>query len=350
MTPEDEHADAVVRVCSYHRKDFEEVMVHSRPGVTELVQNSLQTAFDISPATALDGFNSLPEELMEMILENVDIFTYFRLRQVDRFTRIRLTARQEYQLVAKHGLEGLRGLLRSGCASSFHIMDLYRALTTDRCAICREYGGFLFLLTVTRCCFNCLQSSPRLRVISTSDFAKTAGISKSKLSKSYGSTLRTVSGQYSTKSRRDLQVLWSAPGRDRAPRRRPKKLILEANAVEALESQAILKKNPISGLLGRAEEPNQRFMACVPFPSYDTSTGKTEHGVSCKGCQTMFEYGVGTFRCRNTEFSSVDFLFHFSHCGEARRIWGTSRKGTRNVKVSEFIKHNGCIDDEDEES
>lgn len=325
MKPEDEHADAVVRVCSYHRIDFDLIMVRSRPNVTEAVQDSLQTTFDIPPQSGLGDLDCLPAELMTMVLKNLDILSYFRFRRVNRYARILSTSPREYQLVAKYGVEGLRALLRSDCARRFTIMDLYRLLTTPSCALCGKFGGFLFLLTATRCCFTCLHSSPSLSVISTTVFARKAGIPTHKLSVSYGSTLRTVSGHYSILGTRA---------------RRPKKLILKAEAIAALDSQGVLKEYSIGNLLRQDEKYEQRFMGATSFPWYDTSNGKVEYGISCKGCHVPdstrhrgYDYGY--------TFSTAGFLSHFATCVEARDIWAKSKEVTVPVQDSAFILRGG---------
>lgn len=327
MKPEHKDADAVVRTCSYHRLDFGAVMVRSRPYVTEAVQDSLQAAFEIPPSSGLGDMHCLPAELMTMVLENLDILSYFRFRRVNRYARILSTSPREYQLVAKYGVEGLRAMLRSDCARRFTIMDLYRVLTSQSCAQCGKFGGYLFLLTATRCCFPCLQASQNLRVISTTNFANRAGISTYKLSVSYRSTLRTVSGCYSISGARA---------------KRPKKLILLSEAIAALDGQGILKKysirNPLRGY--RDGEYEQRFMAATQFPWYNACTGKAEHGLSCKGCYVRLTTRHRDFD-NHSALSAAEFLVHFATCVEAQDIWAKSQQGTVPVEDSEFIRRGG---------
>ncbi|KFZ04790.1 hypothetical protein V501_08969 [Pseudogymnoascus sp. VKM F-4519 (FW-2642)] len=326
MKPEDEHADAVVRVCSYHRIDFDLVTIRPRPYVTEAVQDLLQTAFEKPPTSGLGIFDYLPEEVMTMVLLNLDVLTFFRFRHVNRYARILSTTALEYQLVVKYGVEGMRALLRSDCARRFTMMHLHHLLITDTCGLCGNFAGFLFLLTATRCCFRCLESSPKLRVISTTKFAKRAGISTSQLSKSYGSTLRTVSGIYSVFKQRD---------------RRPKKLILKADAIAALAKQAVFKKNLIAELLKSVENYEKRYMACIAFPTYNRRTGKFEPDVSCKGCHVHATRKIGGYGDDRRVFSTAGFLSHFATCVEARKIWAESKEGTVRVHDSAFILRGG---------
>lgn len=322
MKPEDKHADAVVRVCSYYRPDPGLLMVRSRPYVTKPVQNSLQTAFQTSPVMGVGDLDYLPLELMTMVLKNLDILSYFRFRRVNRYARILSTAPHEYQLVAKYAVEELRALLRSGCARSLTIVDLYHLLITESCALCGKFGSALFLLTAKRYCYSCLQTSPKLDVMSTTDFSKMAGISTYQLSMSYGSTLRTVPGQYSAY---------------RGRCRRPKKLILKADAIASLDSQGLLKDYSIGCLSEWSERCEQRRMSSTPFPWYNTSTGKAEHGVNCKGCHIRAATSPTGDGDTPGEFSIMGFLSHFASCNEAQAIWANSREGTVPVGDPTFI-------------
>ncbi|KAM7182769.1 hypothetical protein V8F33_014026 [Rhypophila sp. PSN 637] len=57
-------ADAIIRVCSYHRRDFDLVVVRSRPHDMHSVQTSLQAAFETLPTAKLGIFDHLPVELI----------------------------------------------------------------------------------------------------------------------------------------------------------------------------------------------------------------------------------------------------------------------------------------------
>ncbi|OBT80682.1 hypothetical protein VF21_00348 [Pseudogymnoascus sp. 05NY08] len=329
MKLEDEHADAVVRICSYRRRSFDQITIIRRPYVTEAVQDSLEAAFHTPPTSGLSIFDYLPKEIMTMVLLNLDVLTFFRFRQVNRYARMLSTTAPEYKLIATYGLEGMRALLRSDCARRFTMMHVYHLLVTDRCALCGHFGGFLFLLTATRCCFKCLENSPKLCLISTTNFARRAGISTSQLSKSYRSTLRTVSGIYSVFKERD---------------RRPKKLMLKAEAIAALAPQTVFKENSIANLLIPAtDNKEQRYMACIAFPAYNRRTGRTDAGVSCRGCHFRAMRRNRSYGYDGEVFSTTEFLSHFSTCLEARTIWAATNQGMMGVHDSAFILRSSSL-------
>jgi len=115
-------ADAIIRVCSYHRRDFDLVVVRSRHTTcSRSRQISLHAAFDTLPTAKLGIFDQLPVELIFLVLRNLDIRSFFHVRQINRRARVLSTELCEYQLVSKHGLEGYYapGLLTASQFSTF---------------------------------------------------------------------------------------------------------------------------------------------------------------------------------------------------------------------------------------
>ncbi|KAF5020388.1 hypothetical protein F66182_7596 [Fusarium sp. NRRL 66182] len=130
---QDMTSDAVLDICAYHRRDFDLVLVRSRPHETQTVLRDLQTAFKDPAASGLGVLGRLPLELLWIVFRNLDLLSYFRFRHVNRQARALSTALPEYQAVVKYGLEGLRGMLRAGLAQTFTIQHLYNALICEKC-------------------------------------------------------------------------------------------------------------------------------------------------------------------------------------------------------------------------
>ncbi|KAI0975347.1 hypothetical protein F4678DRAFT_457622 [Xylaria arbuscula] len=319
----EQHGNAILRVCSYHRRDFDLVMIRSRPHETESIQPSLQSPFQTSPTAALGILGCLPAELMFMVLHELDVRSFFHFRQVNRQARNISNSLQEYQLVSRHGLEGLRGLLRAQLAPFFTITDLYQSLvTTDKCSTCGLFGAHLFLFTLKRCCLHCLVSLPHYRVVAQSVFAKLARFSLSRLDHPSAHRLRTVPGIYNELER---------------PAKRPKYLIFEAKATQTLLATRVA----VLRLRHRTEQPDQRFMAATAYPHYSFENAKLEHGVSCKGCQISYQAFGDRRVIRVWVYSTRGFLFHFSQCTAAQRLWIQSERGTRPVEEPEVTRSCG---------
>lgn len=321
------HADAIIRVCSYHRRDFDLVVVRSRPHDMQSAHASLQAAFSTSPTAELGTLDRLPAELISMVLRTLDIRSFFHFRQVNRRARLISTGLREYELVSKHGLEGLGGLLRAELAHCFAIEDLYRSLVTDKCSTCGGFGGFLFLFTAERCCFDCLRSSAHYRVLSISAFAKLLHISPSRLKRlSTGLSLRTVPGIYNMME---------------TPAKRPKHLIFEEKTTQTLLAIRVIKEDAAQKLRSRKEKSDQRYMVATAYPSYSLKNAKIERGVSCKGCQVRFELLRTDSKDRDRTFSTQAFLSHFSQCVEAQHLWAASERGTRPFNEPELTRRCG---------
>ncbi|KAL2756824.1 hypothetical protein ACRALDRAFT_2018492 [Sodiomyces alcalophilus JCM 7366] len=322
----EKHGDEIIRVCSYHRRDFDLVVIRSRPHEMQPVLASITTASKTKPQARFSWLASLPPELMSMVILQLDVRSVFRFRQVNSLARSIITDIREYRLVAKHGLEGLRGLLRAGLAQCHLLRDLYRALLEQSCASCGLFGCLLFLFTLERCCFSCLQSSERYHVIAQSTFSSLAKISRTRLSRFPGLSLRTVPGIYHM-----LEV----------PARRPKYLVSEFKATPVLLASDMIGDDTARKLKLRQGQSAHRFMAATAFPYYSLDSAKVDHGVSCKGCQIRFDRLRDDPTDRDRCFSQEGFLTHFPECLEALQLWTESREGTCPVDEPEFTRRCG---------
>ncbi|KAH6958065.1 hypothetical protein DER45DRAFT_561902 [Fusarium avenaceum] len=162
----------VVDVCTYHRRDFDLVLVPSLPFEKQIALDF--QIFNDSPISRLGTLEILPNEILNTILRSLDLHSYLKFRNTSRRARNYSNELHEFQLVVKYGLECLRNLVRVGLAKCSTIEDLYYALTRENCTYCNEFGGFLFLPNITRCCFYCIRNSQELHVITLSSLFKIA--------------------------------------------------------------------------------------------------------------------------------------------------------------------------------
>ncbi|KAH8179975.1 hypothetical protein LIA77_01494 [Sarocladium implicatum] len=214
---------------------------------------------------------------------------------------------------------------RTGLAQHVHIATLHLALITKRCVICGSFGGFIFLPAATRCCFHCIVWSPKLQVASLHSVYKISSISTPRL-KRFHPVVSSHPGTYTS-------------ARTEENRRRfliSKQHILELFRKTEMENASeLLARLPNSELW--------RCMASASLPYLDATTGQTEVGVSCKGCQIAMEADMTELNAtrRDCLCSHQDFLEHFRHCKEARELWISSKTGARAVKEPEFTRLGG---------
>ncbi|KAF5625076.1 alpha-galactosidase a [Fusarium sp. NRRL 52700] len=105
------NAATILDVCAYHRRDFDLVLIRSRPHENQVVRESIEKPFTTTPTAKLGALDILPNELLNIILRNLDLLSYFRFRHVNRRSRILASDLQEHKAVARHGVEGFRGML-----------------------------------------------------------------------------------------------------------------------------------------------------------------------------------------------------------------------------------------------
>ena len=290
------------------------------------VQQSINTTFQTRPVASLGCLDRLPSELVAMVLQSLDVLSYFRFRQVNRRARVSSTSLREYSLVARYALESLRSLLRAKLAHCFTITELYLSLIRRDCVVCGAFGNFLFLFTLARCCFECIHTSPNFCVLTTSAFSKLAHVSSNRLYRMSTAILHTVPGSYSM---------------ERRTARRPKCLLSEEQAVAVLQSLGRPNQQTLQTLRMRDDQINLRFMVATSIPWYDVETAKVEHGVSCKGCQIRVEESNGSYEDRDRIHSTTGFLAHNKHCSESQLLWAESRCGTIEVDEPAFTRYGG---------
>ncbi|KAF4944834.1 hypothetical protein FGADI_12430 [Fusarium gaditjirri] len=193
-----EDGDAIIDACTYHRQEFDRVLI--RTNRQKLDAPFLLATPDTTSSSSLGILSCLPEELIVMILRELDILSYLRFRGVSNRARSIATASREYRTVVKHGLQGLRSLLKAELGHVCTIAHFYQTLVNNKCEFCGKFATFLYLITCQRCCFTCLQISVDLHVLPVpvpKAFAKAVNSSSKEIEGICGPKLRVVYGKYS---------------------------------------------------------------------------------------------------------------------------------------------------------
>lgn len=337
------HQDnAVLRVAAYNRLDFNVALIRSPSSEHNPIRTSIAEAFPSSATAKIGLLECLPTELVWNVCAALDVGSCFRLRQTNRRARQYVSGLHEYRMVARHALESLRAVLRTGISPHVTMSALYQALCTRGCQICgSEFGGFLFLLTVTRCCFNCIESSSRLGVVSLAAVAKGAGVSRHMLQRRLP-VLRTLPGTY-TMERHTWKRRISA--------------VSYEQAADALTMFGLSRDSAATFLSGVGEMRMGRYMASTPLPLFHRATAQLEHGVCCKGCRIALEeklYGQmavgglddesGDLWDRSDQvYSRQGYLNHFPACPQSINLWESSQGGTVAVDEPEFTRRRGYL-------
>lgn len=330
------HHNDIIRVASYHRKDFELAVIRINPLDHERIRASiLQPA--CAPATSLGRLDFLPLEMLHEICQLLDIKSLFRFRQVNLRAQEVVCAIRIYRIIITHALETLCASLRTHIASWFTLRDLFDVLCARDCLLCGSFGGFIFLPTFTRCCFPCIKTAPQLRLVSLADVKKHLNLNPALIRNSVP-VLRTTPGIYSM---------------DEIPRKRRIHVLAEGSVIRAMEC---LHAKEAKAQLRRSnsEVSLLRYMATTALPFFDKASGDADHGICCKGCQIALEESLRTSRIEDKIFSLRDrvysrdrFMEHFQRCPKAQALWALSNEGTVPVKVPESIRRGGYFNERD---
>jgi hypothetical protein len=342
-----EDEDEIINACTYHRSEFDKVLI--RTPERKLDAPFLQSSFDTSSSSSLGILDRLPEELTLMILRELDILSYLRFRGVSNRARSIATTSREYKTVVKHGLQGLKPLLKAELGHVPTIAHFYQVLVDNKCEFCGKFATFLYLITCQRCCFTCLQISADLHVLPVpvpKAFAKAVESSSKEIEKICGPKLRVVYGKYS------LQP-WPSV-------KRPRYLVQTKPVVEKLRSAGSSRGMPKSVLSYQPQSQSHdeirhdfcyRYMAATAFPWYNLRNDRIERGMNCKGCQFRVEEFERTnrhldppwgFNDRDRVYSLEEFLYHFRSCPHARQVWADTQE-TQEAPESTFTLQGGIV-------
>lgn len=314
---EPDQEEAVLRVTSFYRRSFDRQVTRFHPLKHAPVRQSLAQPFPAMPTSPIGGMERLPVELTTEICQYLDIQSCLRLRQVNRLAREVVSSLPGYQAVATHGMDTLHAALRTGVATRLNISDLYNVLCTMECAICGAFGGFIYLPTVTRCCFSCLRRCPEsLSTVTIFALSQISGVSSNRLARLLPA-LHTIPGNY------------THTGQFFKARRH---VVNRLAALDTLRSLGL--GNGVTAHREASKDCAFRFMSSTPLPYFDRATGQVDRGISCKGCQLALERRMKYYwvymnhDAPNEAFTKRGFLDHFHACPEAKKLWIASHGGT----------------------
>ncbi|KAI1423770.1 hypothetical protein F5Y12DRAFT_785827 [Xylaria sp. FL1777] len=307
----EEQGDAIVRIASYHRKEFCTAVISFPPGEHDSIRSSIATPFRQAPDTGLGSLQRLPLELLDNVVLSLDMNSLFIFRQVNLRCRELVDSLPQYQRVVAHGLDLFCALLRTELAIHIPLFNFDWALCAKNCAFCGEFAGFVALLLWERCCFKCLRIARETQVQTLTATKRQFHFTKADINQLR--SLKTLPGTYTM-----LGNVY-------------KSRITVVSAHQAVK----ISGQPPPPRPGNSEQ-NQRFnfMAACALPYYDRRTGKVEHGMSCAGCQLALERHIIGYRGESRDFAARDkvyskdgFLKHFRWCEQAQLLWNSSEEG-----------------------
>lgn len=254
----------------------------------------------------LDGISN---ELLFMILDLLDFQSLSRLSRVCSVLRSLVEHSPAYRDMMAFAPQTLTALGRTGLLSCHAASQLSRALRSSdgNCASCRtQFGGYLFLPTCERACFDCLRVNLGLRVTTFAIAKECFRLSDSQLKGPGGiPTMLSIPGDYSTG--------WPVR-RNRTYRlvcvKQAKQLAIDIHgSIEAVQAFRPPQPRPPRGWKTRRDKMMAGFhdaplespgceifakpvfeddyggMAAIRFPFLDKLNNQVDFGNLCLGCQ-----------------------------------------------------------------
>lgn len=343
--------DALIHRLSYRPRHILKSMI------TLQLPNPPTTTAWPARASSLGVLDRLPPELLMAILSMLDLRSIIQFSSVCFLGRSLAHASHAYRDLVTFAFEALFALRRLGLDGAYSVADLHAALCAEQCSSCNDYGIFLFLPTVKRCCWECLRHNPQLRLLSLKDAKRVFVLSKRSVDKL--PKIHVIPGMYSL-------------SRKPAPENCILTSVAAARAVGIWEhgspdklADALLKKynsnvRKSAGLLSLGQFfqrgprpvahdqdilllptltniPDDMFfgMASLPFPSL-SSPKHIELGLWCKGCSTTLRQYASS-RLRNDILQTI--VPPKSECHPTIVLIGLERRAYLKKAFLRHIRH-----------
>lgn len=142
----------------------------------------------------LGCLNKLPVEVLDMIIDQLDIFSLIQISYTCRQGQVLAASFPSYAKLVKHCPETLAVLSQMKLLGLYTCETLEKALHSEECFCCGNFGAFLFLLTCERCCFQCIRKKPASWVLPRAQAAKCFDLSTRQMK--VLPTARSIPGKY----------------------------------------------------------------------------------------------------------------------------------------------------------
>lgn len=310
-----ENSEFILEAASYHCEDFGRNVIQIDSHQCDQVRRSIFKPFGDGPDAGLGSLSPLPVEILSDICLLLDVKSGFNFSQASRRARAVVASIPEYQRIGNHALQALCALLRTDIGHWFEMTLLHKALLTRDCEYCQRFAGYLFLPTLTKCCYACIESARGLSAAPLEKVVNESGWSAGKLKRS-APIVHTLSSTHSANTLRGVRSF----------------IVAEKWCLQLLRVLGECRPSPIyfQGL----HLPGLGFEATVALPCFSLSTGEIQTGVSCRGCQAAMriEPSEEAFKMRQRVYTREKFLDHFNVCEHAIAIWTAAQEEKPSIR------------------
>jgi hypothetical protein len=280
------------------------------------------------PKHDLGVLDTLPLELLSLVLLQVDIRSLTDFRRINNRAMQVVDSVLEYRLVQQHTTNLLRGILSVEIGSHISTQALFRTLNESKCEQCGDFAGFVYLLTCKRVCFLCLYENPKYCPLSITEAVRKFGVHRRLFASLHA--IKSVPGCYSpneyirktrftlidSESARQVRIQChgstEAMEQHVAEEGRKKLESYQRRVAGESDSGTTSRRRPATGVQdGRTSDP-RRFMAVVRAPWIKPSTNAVEWGFHCVGCKKKYRDRPLHWR---RKYCVETFSDHIEECG-----------------------------------
>ncbi|KAG8668322.1 hypothetical protein FPOAC1_007701 [Fusarium poae] len=150
------------------------------------------------PLAPLGLLDTMPVELLSLVLNYLDFQSLSRLSRVSFRGKIVVESLLSYKQVMQHAPKVLTALTKTNLISLYSASLVLQTLRTSRCVSCFDFGAFLYLPTCERVCLECLYQNRGLWMITIATAKKCFGLSQRQIQTI--PIMRNIPGTYSVRT------------------------------------------------------------------------------------------------------------------------------------------------------
>ncbi|KAH6975356.1 hypothetical protein BKA56DRAFT_618867 [Ilyonectria sp. MPI-CAGE-AT-0026] len=282
----------------------------------------------LPPSASAGVLQTLPLELIQIVLGLLDLNSISRVQQVNRRTSELVSSLPHYRALVQHAQNALRGISAIGTGSSITLAKLYEKICTAECEDCGDFGGYLYLITCKRVCFLCFSKKEAYMPLSPVQACRKFGISHKMLSGVPRMVTRAGTYSFDGKKVKDgLTLIDHRSAREMGIRFHGSlRAMIEYASVRdtqkyhkylrTVEEDRIYRRTgqcrrraPISDPFDAQSRNPLRFVSIVRVPWLNRISRDVEWGVHCEACRECLKLDQRSTHCRR-KFTAGAFLEH----------------------------------------
>jgi hypothetical protein len=274
----------------------------------------------------LGVLDTLPIELLDEVLCQLDLRTLADFRRVNRRAIELVNALPSYKAIITHIPNALTGILGIRTGRWITCRTLFKKLCTPICEVCGDFGGYLYLITCKRACFLCFTQKKAYLPLPPRAVCREFGL-KSGTATNLTHML-VVPGTYAPNMKKANQTLLidyqsalyagvllhgSVNAMNKhVSRTKAKDMEAYEKRLEASSRSGARVRRPYNSDPVDLNSANPlRYVAIVRVPWLDRPAQEIEWGFHCSGCENSSRLPLHYRR----QFTTVSFDEHLRQCG-----------------------------------